>query len=184
VVACILAGGQSSRLGKDKTRVRLGRRTLLGHIRTAVSAAGLRAKVQRRDIVPRCGPIGGMYTALKSVTAPAVLFLACDMAFVSPELLVELVATHRRTGRPVFVEQRRRRGFPCIVRRSDLGKIGQLIAAKEWSIQALSRALRAGVFRLPPSRASELLNVNTPEDLALARQFMEGSWHLTCKTGL
>ena len=92
IEACILAGGLSSRMGTDKARLRLGRKTLLGHVRAAARAAGLPLRVIRRDIVPRCGPLGGVYTALRSTRAEAVMFLSCDMPFVTGELLQRLLS--------------------------------------------------------------------------------------------
>jgi molybdopterin-guanine dinucleotide biosynthesis protein A len=84
---CILAGGLSRRMGKDKTRLRLGRRSMLALIRAQARATGLPVRVIRRDAVPRCGPVGGIYSALQTTRAEAVLFLACDMPFVTAELI-------------------------------------------------------------------------------------------------
>ena len=41
IEAIILAGGRSRRMGGDKARLRLGRRTLLGHARALAAALGL-----------------------------------------------------------------------------------------------------------------------------------------------
>src|ERR1700733_13460686 len=84
---CILAGGLSRRMGKDKARLRLGQRTMLALIRAQARATGLPVRVIRRDAVPRCGPLGGIVAALKTTRVEAVLFLACDMPFVTAELL-------------------------------------------------------------------------------------------------
>src|SRR5205809_28859 len=84
---CILAGGLSRRMGRDKTQLRLGSQTMLGRIRFAARTTGLRVQVIRRDCVTRCGPLGGVYTGLKRARARAVLFLACDMPFVTGELI-------------------------------------------------------------------------------------------------
>jgi len=168
VVACVLAGGLSSRLGRDKARVRLGRRTLLGRIKAAAKEAGLPVKVLRRDIVPRCGPIGGIYTGLCTLDAEAIVFLACDMPFVSAALLNRLVRAYLRSGRPIFVESADGRGFPCVVPKRCAPLMGRQIEKKEWSIQVLSRALKAKV--VPFKNAAELFNVNTARDLATARE--------------
>src|SRR2546421_738478 len=84
---CILAGGLSERMRQDKTRLRLGKRTMLGHIRAEAIRTGLKVRVIRKDRVRRCGPLGGIYTALKTTRADVVLFLACDMPFVSAKLI-------------------------------------------------------------------------------------------------
>src|SRR5262245_26747021 len=83
---CILAGGLSKRMGRNKSRLSLGNITMLGHIRKTAEATGLPVRVIRRDCVPKCGPLGGIYTALKTTEADAILFLACDMPLVTTEL--------------------------------------------------------------------------------------------------
>ena len=72
-------------MGRDKSRLKLGRRTMLGHIRAEAKTLGLPVRVIRRDLVPRCGPLGGIFTALKTTSADGVLFLACDMPFIRSE---------------------------------------------------------------------------------------------------
>src|ERR1051325_7409960 len=85
---CILAGGLSSRMGRDKSRLRLGRLTFLDRIDRAASAMGFPVRIIRDDLVPGCGPIGGIYTALSTTTAESLLFIPCDMPFLTSELLV------------------------------------------------------------------------------------------------
>jgi molybdopterin-guanine dinucleotide biosynthesis protein A len=41
IEAVILAGGQSRRMGEDKARLRVGRRSLLGHARALAADLGL-----------------------------------------------------------------------------------------------------------------------------------------------
>ena len=134
-IACILAGGLSSRMGREKSRLRLGRRTLLGHVRTAAEAAGLKARVMRKDIVPRCGPLGGIYTALTRWPAETVLFLACDMPFVSPAMLKNLLAGYEKTRKPIFIQSAKSKGFPCILSKQCLELVARQIAKGERSIQ-------------------------------------------------
>src|SRR5262245_52722575 len=97
---CILAGGLSERMGREKARMRLGRRTLLGHVRRTAESLGLDVRVIRKDLVPRCGPIGGIYTGLKTSRHEAELFLSCDMPF----LMADLLRRVRRMGNLVFTE--------------------------------------------------------------------------------
>ena len=112
---CILAGGLSTRMGRDKTRLKIGPMTMLARVRQAAAAAlpANPVRVIRKDIVPRCGPLGGIATALKKSGARAVLFLACDMPLVSPALLRRIVRASRDGERAVFAEQSKRVGFPC-----------------------------------------------------------------------
>jgi len=102
---CILAGGLSSRMGRDKSRLRLGGRTLLAHVRATAKMIGLPHRIIRRDLVAHCGPLGGLYTALVTSRADATLFLSCDMPFVSAGLLEMLVRKARHNENALFVER-------------------------------------------------------------------------------
>lgn len=166
---CILAGGLSQRMGRDKGRLRLGRRTMLGVIRAAAKATGLPVRVVRRDCVPRCGPLGGVYTVLKRGRAQAILFLACDMPFVSQELLQTLVAgAQERPTQARFVRTKGMAGFPFLLGEGALPIVAAQISRGELSVQALAKALEAKVLALPRRFAPQLRNLNTPEEWAQA----------------
>jgi molybdopterin-guanine dinucleotide biosynthesis protein A len=174
--ACILAGGRSSRMGKDKSRLRLGGKSMLGHIRTAASEAGLPVRIIRRDAVRRCGPLGGIVTALRSTQAEAVLFLSCDMPFITPELLQRLLSKLSPGGKAVFTGNDQP-GFPLVLRQTALIQVEELLAKGEFSLQALSRYLRAKRFRLRASEVSAGLNINTPAEYHTARRAWKAKRH-------
>jgi len=157
---CILAGGLSERMGREKARMWLGRRTLLGHVRRAAEGSELNVRVIRKDIVPRCGPLGGIYTGLKTSKHEAELFLSCDMPFVSTPLL-KRVAAYRC---PVFVECAERAGFPLMLLKGNSQAILKEIRAGRRSLQNLARRLGAKILTLPLEQARQLLNVNTQAD--------------------
>lgn len=171
---CILAGGLSKRMGRDKSRLRLGSTTMLGHIRKTVRATGLPARVIRSDCVPKCGPLGGIYTALKTTKAEAVLFLACDMPLLSAELiqfvLQQSVAASRNTRTSlraaVFVRSRGVVGFPFVLRGETVEKVRQQIEKADYSLQSLAKALKATILSLARPCSRQLFNVNTPDDWA------------------
>src|SRR5258708_14486916 len=106
------AGGLSKRMGRSKADLRLGSNTLLGHIRNEARTLGLRVRIVRRDLVPRCGPLGGIYTVLKTSVADAELFLACDMPFVSSALMARLIGSWKRNPRAAFFTELRRLRVP------------------------------------------------------------------------
>ena len=165
VEVIILAGGLSSRMGRDKARLRLRGRTLLAWVRAAARATGWPVRVIRRDLVPRCGPLGGVWTAFQRSRAQRLVFLSCDMPFVTPELIR---AVAERKGRGVFTVTADGAGFPFALDRDALPHIEQALAEKRFSLQALATRLRARRLRLPAARQAELRNLNTPEDLARA----------------
>jgi molybdopterin-guanine dinucleotide biosynthesis protein A len=133
-------------------------------------AMGQPVRIIRRDLMPRCGPLGGIYTALKTSRADAELFLACDMPFVSPALLARLLKRVGAGNHAVFAAVDGLAGFPFLLRVSTLPVVERQIAAKQFSIQALAEKLRAGLIRIPPRQKLELFNINTPEEWQAARR--------------
>jgi molybdopterin-guanine dinucleotide biosynthesis protein A len=136
----------------------------------------------RKDLVPRCGPLGGIYTALKTSRSRAEMFLACDMPFVSVCLLRRLFKFWELRGGPVFMSTGRRPGFPFLLPVEALPQIEAQIAKKEFSLQDLALGLEAGLLRARLEEKRELFNINTPADWRLAEERWRAGF--ACKSGL
>ena len=110
IEAFILVGGRSSRLGRDKAFERIGGRTLAeralltvedarvaskivfvtgNEVEFAIEAARLDALFVF-DVIHDRGPLGGLHTALMHATAEWVYILACDLPFVTKQLISNL----------------------------------------------------------------------------------------------
>ena len=105
----VLAGGRSTRLGRDKASEILLERSLLQRVVerldglvdeiVVVKAQGqeLPATVTGtpvrvvEDTYPGTGPLGGIYTGLVATEATATIAVACDMPLLQRELLSELL---------------------------------------------------------------------------------------------
>lgn len=170
VEICILAGGLSRRMGRDKSRLRLRGKTLLRRVRDIAEKTGLPARVIRRDLVPRCGPLGGVQTALQTTKADTVLFLACDMPFITPEMIRKIARFSSQKRGVVFTRHGPALiGFPFLLRREHLKIVVLQLKNRRFSIQLLARRCRAKSFS-PPFAKWRLFNVNTPDDWARARK--------------
>jgi molybdopterin-guanine dinucleotide biosynthesis protein A len=105
VSAFILAGGESSRMGRDKARLELGGVPLI--LRTAKlveSVAGTPTVIGNpeaytgfdlraiADDWPGAGPLGGIATALRAAAAPWSLIVATDLPYLTREWLEYLIA--------------------------------------------------------------------------------------------
>jgi molybdopterin-guanine dinucleotide biosynthesis protein A len=157
---CILAGGLSRRMGRDKARLLFGGRTLLAHIKRAAESTGLRVRVIRRDTVPRCGPLGGIYTAMTRGGPDRVLFLACDMPLISTALLLWLLKKPGNT----FLQGSEGSGFPFVLEKTTLPIVSDQIQRGQFSLQQLARRLGAKSIRPPIAMRRQLRNLNTPVD--------------------
>jgi molybdopterin-guanine dinucleotide biosynthesis protein A len=168
---CILAGGLSQRMGRDKSRLRLGGASMLTLIQQAARKSGHSIRVIRKDAVPRCGPLGGIFTALSTSDADRILFLACDMPFVTAELVGHLLNTQEKNpARALFAGQDVRAGFPFIIPRAALEVVKAEIATGELSLQSLATALKAVKLSLPKRWLGQLSNINTPAKFENARR--------------
>jgi molybdopterin-guanine dinucleotide biosynthesis protein A len=163
---CILAGGLSRRMGRDKSRLRLGAQTMLEQIRAEAQLTGLRVRIIRRDAVPRCGPLGGIFTALQTTSAGAILFLACDMPFVTARLMRWLLAKPARHG--CFTRHGGTVGFPFLLPYSAGPVVKAQIAKGCLSLQDLAKCLEAKCVRLPRGYSVQLRNINTPVEFSRA----------------
>jgi molybdopterin-guanine dinucleotide biosynthesis protein A len=169
VEICILAGGLSSRMGRVKARLRLAGQSLLARVRAVAAETPWSVRVIRRDLVPRCGPLGGVCTALRTTQADAVVFLACDMPFITAECIDKLAKLNRPRQLAVFTLSGSGAGFPFLLRRDALRQVEKQIAAGRFSLQALAAKCRARMIQAPAD-ARTLVNVNTPADWRRARR--------------
>jgi molybdenum cofactor guanylyltransferase len=187
-VGAVLAGGASRRMGEPKALVELAGRPLVAHAVGAVRDAGLEPVVVAKpdSPVPDLGvtivdepaeprhPLCGIVAALRYAETRPVVVIGCDMPFVPPALL----ATFGRLAEPVAVARVE-------------GEIEPLLARYEPAIEPAlfaslknGTALREAIAALHPRVVSETdlaaygepkriaFNVNSPEDLALARSLL------------
>src|SRR6266404_1170382 len=90
----ILVGGQSSRMGSDKSQLMFGARTGVQHIAAAlraltpkVSLVGARSEHAGLENIPdtfaHWGALGGIHAALAACKSEWAVIAACDLPFVS-----------------------------------------------------------------------------------------------------
>ena len=105
--AVILAGGKSSRMGRDKAFLEIDGKTLLARQIAVARAAGARdifisGRVNTdysgfdglvlRDQFEQAGPLAGIERALDAMATPLLLVLAVDLPGMNPEYLRQLLA--------------------------------------------------------------------------------------------
>lgn len=195
VGAIVLAGGRSTRLGRDKASELLLGRPLLQHVVdrvgevaseiVVVAAPGqmlpaVEAAVPMTvaiDAYPGSGPLGGIYTGLVAARAAFSIAVACDMPLLSPTLLAALVA--RATGVDVVMPVLT---YPeplhAVYGRGCIEPIRERLESGQLKITNFLGAVRVRYVREDECRAVDrelrsFLNVNTEEDLAHVRTILE-----------
>jgi molybdenum cofactor guanylyltransferase len=189
--AVILAGGQSSRMGRDKATVELGGRTLLARqIALARTVGATEIFISGRsgveygttgvhlvtDRFAHAGPLAGIERALTEMSAPHLLVLAVDMPQLTPELVQKLARSCAADGGAVPELGGRIEPLAAFYpRRTHDLAVGMLTEARNVSAphtpgptDFVRRCLVAGMVRLVPLSAAEaglFANVNSPADL-------------------
>jgi molybdenum cofactor guanylyltransferase len=189
LTAFVLAGGKSSRMGRDKAFLELGGQTLLEHalilgqsIAHEVVIVGEVTRFMRlgraiEDVYPGHGPLGGIHAALLSTATALNLILAVDMPLVERDFLLYLVAEATRSGAMVTVPRSRAGWQPlCAVYHRDFGEIAEraLQAGKNKIDPLFSRTETRAISQAELVRMgfSETMfrNLNTPDEFARAEK--------------
>ena len=169
-LAVVLAGGRSRRMGRPKALVPLGGRPLIAWPLAAARAAGLEAVVVAKPGSPLppldvavwdepaepAHPLTGVIAALERAGRPIVA-LACDMPFVTPELIVQLAAAQG-------IAAPRGEAFPARYEPAALPVLRAGLAREA----ALRRVLRELGASEVEAEAGVLAGVNDPAALARA----------------
>jgi molybdopterin-guanine dinucleotide biosynthesis protein A len=183
--AVLLAGGKSTRMGRDKAGLIIDGQPLWqrqlatlratepdelfisGRLDGPYAGAGVPIVV---DAVPGLGPLGGLVAALRCARQPYLLVLAVDLPAMSSAFLRQLVcaAAARGTGIvPRFGEWFE--PLAAVYPRSSLPLMEAALRSDDRSLQPLIHAGIAGGFMTEHALNDEerllFRNVNTPADL-------------------
>jgi molybdopterin-guanine dinucleotide biosynthesis protein A len=199
VSAAILAGGRGTRLGgRDKSTLEIDGRTLLARqaavlheLTDDILLVGVRAPDQSERAVPAglrvvaderpgCGPLGGLYTALRACAAPQLLVVACDMPFLSAPFLRFLVDAGREVDAALVGSDDGYHPLCASYRTSCLAAIGHRLDHGRLKLKELLEDVRVRaitpleVARFGPEQML-LFNINTPDDYARAGHLAGGA---------
>ena len=179
----VLAGGQSSRMGRDKALIELDGITLLDravdllrpHTREVLVIGDPdKYKPEHATVIPDDrpgkGPLGGLVTALKHARYVRLIVLACDLPNISDRLLIhlknELIGDYdavvpRHEG---FIEP-----LAAVYHRHAIELFERNIAADRLKMSDALGSVRTRWFDLVPGKEGwpqDLFkNVNAPTDL-------------------
>ena len=188
VSAIVLAGGRSSRFGRDKLREPLGGRSLLDHAIAAVRPVATEVLVITaplgapavdedvrvvRDASPFGGPLLGLAAGLAAAREAIVLVTAGDMPELEPGVIELLLAAldDAHVDVAVLAEGDRPRPLPMVVRR-DIARATaeRLIETGERRLgtvtEELARTVIAEpVWRMVDPEGRSLRDIDTAADL-------------------
>lgn len=184
VTGVILAGGRSSRYGRNKALVELDHVPLIERVlRVMTSIFDDVVLITNTpdeydylkipmfpDMIKGLGPLGGIYTGLKVLSKPSAFFVACDMPFLNPILIRHMLAV--KEGYDVVVPRicGKIEALHGLYSRRCLSSIERQLASGSYQILRFFSAVTVRfvdedeVRRWDPDLRS-FLNINTPEEL-------------------
>lgn len=186
VAALVLAGGRARRLGgADKALLDIGGHTVLGHVlarlatqteNVAISANGDPARfvafgcpVLTDGVFTGQGPLAGLLAGLDWAAVQgvdALLSVPCDTPFIPLDLAAVLApapACAASLGRAHYLV-----ALWPVAARGGLRRILEQPGARD--VKEFSASLGARAVAFPSGPWDPFLNINTPDDLALARR--------------
>ena len=190
VSGIVLAGGLSSRIGKDKGGLKLGGMPLAQRALQRLSAlfeeviyvtndpmtAPATANIKlAKDDIPHLGPLGGILAGLRASRAPRAFVVGYDMPFVSPALVRFLVA--RDPGADIVVPRSAGRFEPlhAVYSRNCVPVIAERLAAGDRRIIGFYDRVNVTVvdeeeLREVDPELRSFFNINTLDDLQRAAE--------------
>jgi len=185
VTGVILAGGKSSRMGRDKASLEIDGMSffekmtgVFQSIFSSILIAGDRPDLAGADLpyVPDRYPgsaLGGLYTGLLESRTSFVFVSPCDLPFPRPEL-IRLLVDHR-FGYDVVVPRTEGGLEPvfAVYGRNCLGPMQEMLERNHYRIYDLFpqvRTLEINITDFPEDWKRSLWNVNTLEDYHQARE--------------
>jgi molybdenum cofactor guanylyltransferase len=197
MLGAIQAGGLSSRMGgQDKAWLTIDGRALIEYSLAAIQPVvesvavvanavnpgyrDLTAKWQAlllEDRIAGCGPLGGIEAALRA-TKKDVIALACDLPFVTTDLLRELRRIHELEKAEATIPidaTGRLQPLVAVYGASCLSHIETMLDSGEYKVDLLftrisTRFVKFGEFAALPGSHQFFTNINTPADYDAARE--------------
>ena len=180
----VLAGGRSSRMGRDKALLEIGGQSLacrqVDLLRQAGCTGiflsgrpgvdyGMTGITILFDYRPDLGPMAGIHAALDAMTGTHLLVVPVDLPLLHPSLLALLNAACTTSAGAVFSGSDGLEPLVAIYPRALAEAARASLESGHLSVQAFCRAAIAdGLLRpvaIPPDETRAFLNANHPEDL-------------------
>jgi molybdopterin-guanine dinucleotide biosynthesis protein A len=184
VSGVILAGGKSSRYGKDKAFVKINGLPLIESVIEVMGSVFQEVIIITNtpnkysylglsvyeDTIKGLGPLGGIVTGLTAISKEAGFFVACDMPFLNRELLLYMTESKGEFDAVIPRISGKMEALHGLYRKTCLPAIKRLIDSRVYQVlrffsEVSVRYVDEGEIRQFDPDLRCFLNVNTPEEL-------------------
>ena len=183
ILACVLAGGKSQRMGKDKALTELNGQPLISQVISALEPVVHKIEIVgqpklysnlgltvHKDIIADKGPMGGILTALNHTKADEVMILSCDIPFIRSNSLRALLECYYENKPLALVARNGDRIHPLVgvYSKSLLPKLEENISNNKLKMLEFLEIIEAKHFEILDNL--ETFNINSKQDLDYAEQ--------------
>ena len=176
----VLAGGKSSRMGRDKGLVVFRGKKMIEQVLKVAAAISsdiliiANSEAYRQfsypcfeDEIKDCGPMGAIFTALQQAKADKVLVLSCDVPLISASVLQQLAKNCGEESALVASHDGQIQPLCGIYDKKCIGFFKETIGLGNFQMKALLAEMDAKTMAFEGEAYNQaFLNINTPEDLA------------------
>ncbi len=180
----ILIGGESSRVGYPKYKLKYQDKTFLSIIEESLKPLPIKYSVhnlvidlnynnQIIDDDNRIGPINGIYNSLCNSDTDYTLITSCDLPLLTTSLVRYLIGCNSIYDKAVIATID---GFPiptfAIYKTSDKKYFKSAIEEKQYKLQNVLKKIDCELVEIPTVLKHELTNINTISDLEVIDPFI------------
>ncbi len=182
VTGIILAGGKSTRMGKDKALLEIEGDPFIKRIADVLAGVFKDVMIISNhgtryafldlpvcsDIFENCGPLGGIQAGLTYAKTPAILVVSCDLPLINARLIEHLLDVDENIDASVYSTEESVQPLFGLYRKRCLSAIELRIRAREYSVRDCLGVLKTRVVTPPADHSildvHSLMNINTPAD--------------------
>jgi len=169
VAGVVLAGGQSERMGQNKSLLKIHNKSLLQHASDILTQSGIKnvyisGKSGIQDKYLDKGPIGGILSCLFSLKEYThVLFIPVDMPLLRKQVIHELLKTNNKS-----VAHFAKHNLPLIIKNNESTRqiLENQIKNNNLSVYQLIEKFDTEVLEMS-HKQEVFMNTNTPEQWRL-----------------
>jgi molybdopterin-guanine dinucleotide biosynthesis protein A len=178
ITGVILAGGKSSRMGKDKGLIEINQVPMVCFAIDALSKVTPLIYISANnpdyeqfslplipDLIPGIGPIGGLQATLSQIKTSHILALSADMPLITPRIL-QILSDHCKPDSEAIVARHKDKTEPlCAVYSvSILTRVNKQIEKTDYSLHNLIELLATEFIDFPTEAGIDpFVNINTPD---------------------
>jgi molybdopterin-guanine dinucleotide biosynthesis protein A len=184
----VLIGGKSKRFGSDKVLTTMGHKPLIEHVVDLIrplfdeiilvghAREGLEKYRVEEDIVPGCGPLCGIFTALCVAGKDSCFVFAADMPNLNRDFISFMISELDNHDIVIPVWSKGREPLHAIYHTRIIPVVASLLDQKDFKIFSLIEKtdtlfITEDTIRTFGDPLKMFANINTPDDLDLMTPF-------------